>query len=214
MLRNLWRHWVDSLRSTSSSERMLYIGVYLITGGLGGIGIWQLLIILLIVVMLFGTKRLKNLGSDLGGALKGFKNAMGEDEKEQEKDQTGGARLSAAFAATYFACGSCGCGARFSLDSGLFRSSRSGHVLHGGRRKPTRRFGGLSMDADGSHIPQSRARSCRGGGCQFLQSLGIRPCRDPVRHLGGRSTRRVHDQPADSEKHLSLARAQLAAQGA
>ena len=36
--------------------------------GIGGIGIWQLLIILLIVVMLFGTKKLRNLGSDLGGA--------------------------------------------------------------------------------------------------------------------------------------------------
>lgn len=52
---------------------------------MGGIGIWQLLIILLIVVMLFGTKRLKNLGSDLGGALKGFKSAIKEDEEEEEK---------------------------------------------------------------------------------------------------------------------------------
>ena len=51
--------------------------------GVGGIGIWQLLIILLIVVMLFGTKRLKNLGTDLGGALKGFKTAIKEDEEEQ-----------------------------------------------------------------------------------------------------------------------------------
>ena len=50
--------------------------------GVGGIGIWQLLIILLIVVMLFGTKKLRNLGSDLGGALKGFKSAMKDDEKE------------------------------------------------------------------------------------------------------------------------------------
>ena len=50
---------------------------------MGGIGIWQLLIILLIVVLLFGTKRLKNLGSDLGGALKGFKTAIKEDEEEQ-----------------------------------------------------------------------------------------------------------------------------------
>jgi|TARA_B100000795_G_scaffold181770_1_gene137770 sec-independent protein translocase protein TatA len=49
---------------------------------MGGIGIWQLLIILVIVVMLFGTKRLKNLGSDLGGALKGFKTAIKEDEEE------------------------------------------------------------------------------------------------------------------------------------
>jgi len=50
---------------------------------MGGIGIWQLLIILLIVVMLFGTKRLKNLGTDLGGALKGFKTAIKEDEEEK-----------------------------------------------------------------------------------------------------------------------------------
>ncbi len=54
--------------------------------GLGGISIWQLLIILVIVLLLFGTKRLKNLGSDLGGALKGFKKAMAEEEaKEPEK---------------------------------------------------------------------------------------------------------------------------------
>ena len=48
--------------------------------GIGGIGIWQLLIILLIVVMLFGTKKLRNIGSDLGGALKGFKSAMKDNE--------------------------------------------------------------------------------------------------------------------------------------
>ena len=56
--------------------------------GVGGIGIWQLLIILLIVVMLFGTKKLRNLGSDLGGALKGFKTAMkDEDEKSDGDDE-------------------------------------------------------------------------------------------------------------------------------
>jgi len=44
--------------------------------GIGGISIWQLLIILAIVVMLFGTKRLRTLGSDLGAAIKGFKNSM------------------------------------------------------------------------------------------------------------------------------------------
>ena len=54
---------------------------------MGGIGIWQLLIILLIVVMLFGTKRLKNLGSDLGGALKGFKTAIKEDEEDKSADE-------------------------------------------------------------------------------------------------------------------------------
>ena len=61
--------------------------------GFGGISIWQLLIILLIVVMLFGTKRLKNLGSDLGDAIKGFRKSMdnGEAEKpavEEPKGQT------------------------------------------------------------------------------------------------------------------------------
>ncbi|MGP0171844.1 twin-arginine translocase TatA/TatE family subunit [Pseudomonas sp. NCHU5208] len=51
--------------------------------GFGGISIWQLLIILLIVVMLFGTKRLKNLGSDLGDAIKGFRKSM--DNAEADK---------------------------------------------------------------------------------------------------------------------------------
>ncbi|OED40857.1 preprotein translocase subunit TatA [Endozoicomonas sp. (ex Bugula neritina AB1)] len=48
--------------------------------GLGGISMWQLLIILLIVVMLFGTKKLRNMGGDLGSAVKGFKKAMNTDE--------------------------------------------------------------------------------------------------------------------------------------
>ena len=54
--------------------------------GLGGIGVWQLLIILLIVFMLFGTKKLRNLGSDLGGALKGFKSAMKDEDPPAESD--------------------------------------------------------------------------------------------------------------------------------
>jgi sec-independent protein translocase protein TatA len=53
--------------------------------GLGGISIWQLLIILLIVVMIFGTKRLKSIGTDLGGALKGFRKAMSDSDKEPEE---------------------------------------------------------------------------------------------------------------------------------
>ncbi len=53
--------------------------------GLGGISIWQLLIILAIVVMLFGTSRLKNIGSDLGGAIKGFKNSI-KDENAAADD--------------------------------------------------------------------------------------------------------------------------------
>jgi sec-independent protein translocase protein TatA len=48
--------------------------------GLGGISIWQLAIVLVIVVLIFGTKRLKSIGSDLGGAIKGFKKSMDDDE--------------------------------------------------------------------------------------------------------------------------------------
>jgi sec-independent protein translocase protein TatA len=51
-----------------------------------GISIWQLLIILAIVLVIFGAKRLKNLGSDLGGAIKGFKKAVNdEDEKAAQQ---------------------------------------------------------------------------------------------------------------------------------
>ena len=55
--------------------------------GLGGVNLTQLLIILLIVVLIFGTKKLKNLGSDLGGALKGFKSAMKDDEDKNQAAQ-------------------------------------------------------------------------------------------------------------------------------
>ncbi len=54
--------------------------------GFGGISIWQLLIVLAIVVLIFGTKRLKGMGTDLGGALKGFKDAVATDE-DAEKEQ-------------------------------------------------------------------------------------------------------------------------------
>ena len=47
--------------------------------GIGGISIWQLLIILAIVIMLFGTKRLRTMGSDLGSAVKGFRKSMSEE---------------------------------------------------------------------------------------------------------------------------------------
>ena len=53
--------------------------------GFGGISLWQLLIILLIVVLNFGTKRLKTIGSDLGGAVKGFRKAMDDGEKETKQ---------------------------------------------------------------------------------------------------------------------------------
>ncbi len=47
-----------------------------------GISIWQLLIILAIVLLLFGAKRLRNVGGDLGNAIKGFKQAMNEEGKQ------------------------------------------------------------------------------------------------------------------------------------
>ena len=43
---------------------------------MGGLSIWHWLIVLLIVVLVFGTKKLKNIGQDLGGAVKGFKDGM------------------------------------------------------------------------------------------------------------------------------------------
>lgn len=57
--------------------------------GLGGIGIWQLLIVLVTVIMLFGTKRLKGLGTDLGDAIKGFRKTMDNDEKAALEEQQG-----------------------------------------------------------------------------------------------------------------------------
>jgi len=47
---------------------------------MGGIGITQLLIIAVIIVLLFGTKKLRNMGGDLGSAVKGFKKAMSDDD--------------------------------------------------------------------------------------------------------------------------------------
>ncbi|MFK7976472.1 MAG: twin-arginine translocase TatA/TatE family subunit [Halioglobus sp.] len=55
--------------------------------GLGGISIWQLLIILAIVIMLFGTKRLRTLGSDLGSAVKGFRKSMSDDDAANGTDK-------------------------------------------------------------------------------------------------------------------------------
>ena len=46
--------------------------------GVGGISIWQLLIVLVIVLLLFGTKKLRNMGGDLGGAIKGFRSSIKE----------------------------------------------------------------------------------------------------------------------------------------
>ena len=60
--------------------------------GVGGISIWQLLIVLVIVLLLFGTKKLRNMGGDLGGAIKGFRSSMkevkdGDSEDPETADQ-------------------------------------------------------------------------------------------------------------------------------
>lgn len=53
--------------------------------GFGGISIWSLLLILAIVVLLFGTKKLRNVGNDLGGAIRSFKKAVKEEDKTPEE---------------------------------------------------------------------------------------------------------------------------------
>ncbi|MCO4797128.1 MAG: twin-arginine translocase TatA/TatE family subunit [Amylibacter sp.] len=61
--------------------------------GFGGVSLWQLAIVLGIVILLFGTKKLRNIGGDLGSAVKGFKKAMsdgvisdGDKKLEEKKD--------------------------------------------------------------------------------------------------------------------------------
>lgn len=52
-----------------------------------GFNIWNVVIVLLIVILLFGTKKLRNVGGDLGSALKGFKKALSEDETNADKKE-------------------------------------------------------------------------------------------------------------------------------
>ena len=53
---------------------------------MGSLSIWHWLIVLVVVVLIFGTKKLRNIGSDLGGAVKGFKEGM-KSEHDKDKDQ-------------------------------------------------------------------------------------------------------------------------------
>ena len=55
--------------------------------GISGIGPGSLLLILAIILLIFGTKKLRNLGGDVGGAVKGFKKAMEDDDTEQLNEQ-------------------------------------------------------------------------------------------------------------------------------
>ena len=52
-----------------------------------GLGIWELLVILAIILLLFGPRRLKTLGSDLGNAIKGFRSAVQQDEDKKAADE-------------------------------------------------------------------------------------------------------------------------------
>ncbi|WP_407279742.1 Sec-independent protein translocase subunit TatA [Aromatoleum evansii] len=54
---------------------------------MGSFSIWHWLIVLVIVVLVFGTKKLRNIGQDLGGAVKGFKDGMKESEKSEDVQQ-------------------------------------------------------------------------------------------------------------------------------
>ena len=56
---------------------------------MGSFSIWHWLIVLVIVMLVFGTKKLRNIGQDLGGAVKGFKDGMkpGEEPTEKAKEQ-------------------------------------------------------------------------------------------------------------------------------
>ena len=55
--------------------------------GFGGISIWQLLVILVVVLLIFGSGKLKSLGSDLGSSIKGFKEGVKEDSKKEDESK-------------------------------------------------------------------------------------------------------------------------------
>ena len=65
---------------------------------MGSFSIWHWLIVLLIVVMVFGTKKLKNIGQDLGGAVKGFKEGMRDGTAPEEKPAATASQVSNAAA--------------------------------------------------------------------------------------------------------------------
>lgn len=61
---------------------------------MGAFSIWHWLIVLVIVMLVFGTKKLRNMGSDLGGAVKGFKDGMKEGSSDKPADASGTAQKS------------------------------------------------------------------------------------------------------------------------
>jgi len=57
---------------------------------MGGLSIWHWLIVLLVVILIFGTKKLGGMGRDLGSAVKGFKEGMADAEENKQVEQQGG----------------------------------------------------------------------------------------------------------------------------
>lgn len=57
---------------------------------MGGLSIWHWLIVLLVIVLIFGTKKLRNIGSDLGGAVKGFKEGMRSEDETANQNKVAG----------------------------------------------------------------------------------------------------------------------------
>lgn len=54
---------------------------------MGGLSIWHLIVVLVIVLVVFGTKRLRSIGSDLGGAIKSFRQAVKDENQAAEKPE-------------------------------------------------------------------------------------------------------------------------------
>lgn len=62
---------------------------------MGSLSIWHWLIVLVVVLLIFGTKKLRNIGSDLGGAVKGFKDGMKEDTPKLNETEASGRTIDA-----------------------------------------------------------------------------------------------------------------------
>lgn len=60
---------------------------------MGSFSIWHWLIVLLVIVLIFGTKKLRNIGADLGGAVKGFKEGMRTEEETTRQIKEGGSTI-------------------------------------------------------------------------------------------------------------------------
>jgi sec-independent protein translocase protein TatA len=85
---------------------------------MGNIGFKEILLILVVVLLVFGTKKLKSIGTDLGGAVRGFKKAMSDGESEEPANQAAAAKQIAGRAAKDAVFPEVGAGARTGQKSG------------------------------------------------------------------------------------------------